>query len=72
MDKPDSVTFIWRKIDDRDPWQLTVVIKHSQDCINMVVRYLKTLEIGMKKGYEKRRKIMERYIPGIRQRNIPI
>ena len=56
-DIPDSVTFVWRKVDERDPWQLTVTIKHSQDCINMLTRHLKNLGINTNKNYEKRRKI---------------
>ena len=53
------MTFIWRKIDERDPWSLSVIVKHSEDCINLLVRHMKNLGLSMNKNYEKKRKIME-------------
>ena len=29
LENPDCVTFVWRKVDERDQWQLTVMIANS-------------------------------------------
>ena len=59
LENPDCVTFVWRKVDERDQWQLTVMIANSQDCINLIVKHLKNMEISVGKNYEKKKKIME-------------
>jgi hypothetical protein len=41
LDNPDSVTFIWRKVDEKDPWSLSVVMQNANECLNLIVKHLK-------------------------------
>jgi hypothetical protein len=41
LDNPDSITFIWRKIDEKDPWNLSVVMQNANECVNLIVKHLK-------------------------------
>ncbi|CAI2370866.1 unnamed protein product [Moneuplotes crassus] len=59
LDMPEYVTFIWRKMEDqRYQWVLKVEIQNYVECINLIVKYLKLLEISVQKKYMKKRKIL--------------
>ena len=59
LDFPDSITFVWRKIDEKDPWQLSVIMQNANECLNFIVRHLKRQGLIVNKNYEKKRKILE-------------
>ncbi len=59
LDMPEYVTFIWRKMEDqKDQWVLKVEIQNYVEWINLIVKYLKMLEVSVQKKYEKKRKIL--------------
>jgi hypothetical protein len=41
LDHPDNVTFIWRKVDEKEPWSLTVLMQNANECIQLIVKHLK-------------------------------
>ena len=60
LDMPEYVTFVWRKLEtEKDQWILKVEIQNTVEWINLIVKYLKMLEISVQKKYEKKRKILE-------------
>jgi hypothetical protein len=59
VDRPDSVTFIWRNIDDRRQWVLSLQMQNANECISMIVKHLKRQGLVVNKGYEKKHKILE-------------
>lgn len=61
MDSPNSIAFIWRKLEDSGEHQLEfkMLMQNSSDCIAMIVKYLKGQGLSVNKGYEKKRKILE-------------
>ena len=60
LDMPEYVTFVWRKLEtEKEQWILKVEIQNTVECINLIVKYLKMLEISVQKKYEKKRKILE-------------
>lgn len=59
LDLHDQVTFIFKKLDDQEPLQLTLVMQNAQECVNMIIGHLKKQGISVKKDYEKKRKILE-------------
>ena len=61
MDSPNSISFIWRKIEDAGDHQLEfkMQMQNSTDCINIIIKYLKAQGLVVNKGYEKKRKILE-------------
>lgn len=60
MDNPDSIAFVWRKTEDQETQlEFKMIMKASQDCLNLITKNLKGCGIGVTKVYEKKRKIME-------------
>ena len=50
----------WRRVEGRKPWVLNVLMnQNATECITIVERNLKKLEVGVKKEFEKKRMIME-------------
>ena len=43
MDNPDSISFIWRKIEDTGDHQLEfkMIMKNSQECLTTIMKHLK-------------------------------
>lgn len=59
LDMPEHVTFVWRKLENqKEQWVLKVEIQNYVEWINLIVKYLKMLEVGVQKKYEKKRKIL--------------
>ncbi len=59
LDNPDSISFIWRKVDDYDALEFKMLMQNSNECVNLIVKYLKRAGLSVNKNYEKKRKIME-------------
>jgi hypothetical protein len=61
MDSPNSISFIWRKIEDAGEHQLEfkMLMQNSTDCINIIIKYLKAQGLTVNKGFEKKKKILE-------------
>ena len=61
MDNPNSISFIWRKLEDSNDHKLEFKMQmvNSPDCLNLIMKNLKTLGIQVSKVYEKKRKILE-------------
>lgn len=61
MENPNSISFIWRKLEDSGDHQLEFkfVMKNSSDCINFLLAKFKAMGLVVNKGYEKKRKILE-------------
>lgn len=59
LDNPDIVNFVWRKVNEKDPWSLTVIMQNSQECLNQIMRNLKLMGFSVNKNYEKKRRIQE-------------
>ena len=50
----------WRRVEGRKPWMLNVLMhQNATECITMIERNLKKLDVGIKKEFEKKRMIME-------------
>jgi hypothetical protein len=64
VNRPDSVTFIWRNIDDRRQWVLSLQMQNAHECITMIVKHLKKSGLVVNKGYEKKPKILESEVSG--------
>lgn len=60
MDNPDSIAFIWRKTEDQEKQlEFKMLMKNSQECLNLIMKHLKGQGINVAKVYEKKRKILE-------------
>jgi hypothetical protein len=61
MENQNSISFIWRKLEDAGEHQLEfkMIMQNSSDCINLLMKYLKAQGLIVNKGYEKKRKILE-------------
>ena len=59
LDNPDSISFIWRKIDDLDSLEFKMIMQNANECVNLVVKQLKKQGLQVNKNYEKKRKILE-------------
>lgn len=46
-------------MENRDPWDLKLLMQNSNECINMIMKYNKKLGLIVNKTYEKKRKILE-------------
>lgn len=50
----------WRRVEGRKPWVLNALMnQNATDCITMIERNLKKLNVGIKKEFEKKRMIQE-------------
>jgi hypothetical protein len=60
LENPDSISFLWRKVDDIDhQLEFRMIMQNSQECVNMIVRNMKRTGLIINKIYEKKRKILE-------------
>jgi len=60
MDNADNISFIWRKLEDQETQlEFKMVMKNSQECLNLITKNLKNIGINVSKVYEKKRKILE-------------
>jgi hypothetical protein len=59
LDNPDSISFIWRKVDDYDALEFKMIMQNANECVNLIVKHLKKQGLIVNKNYEKKRKILE-------------
>lgn len=59
MENLDSISFIWRKLEDTQQLEHKMLMQNSTDCLNLIVKNLKALGVGINKVYEKKKKILE-------------
>jgi hypothetical protein len=59
MDRPDSISFIWRKLEDAQQLEFKMLMQNSSGCLDLIVKHMKALNITVNKGYERKRKILE-------------
>ena len=60
LDNPDSISFIWRKVEDSDhQLEFKMVMQNANECVNLIVKHLKRQGLIVNKNYEKKRKIFE-------------
>jgi hypothetical protein len=60
MDNQDNISFIWRKTEDQEnQLEFKMIMKNSQECLNLITKNLKNIGISVAKVYEKKRKILE-------------
>jgi hypothetical protein len=41
LDNPDSISFIWRKVDDYDALEFKMIMQNANECVNLIVKHLK-------------------------------
>jgi hypothetical protein len=59
LDNPDSIAFIWRKLEDADALEFKMLMQNANECVNLLVKHLKRHGLAVNKNYEKKRKILE-------------
>jgi hypothetical protein len=60
LDNPDSISFIWRRVDDSpEALEFKMIMQNANECVNLIVKHLKKQGLIVNKNYEKRRKILE-------------
>jgi len=64
VDQPDSLVFVYRRkleegVSAPQTLEFKIVMQNSTECINMIVKNLKSHGLNVSKGYEKKRKILE-------------
>lgn len=43
LDNPDFLTISWRKVDQKEPWVLNILLpNNANDCVNLILKHLKT------------------------------
>jgi hypothetical protein len=41
LDNPDSISFIWRKVDEYDALEFKMIMQNANECVNLIVKHLK-------------------------------
>ena len=42
LDNPDFLTITWRKVDDKEPWVLNILLpNNANDCASLILKHLK-------------------------------
>ena len=60
LDNPDMLTITWRKVGDRDPWTLNILLpNNATDCVDLILRHLKKQDLVISKVYQKKKKLKE-------------
>ena len=64
VDQQDNLIFIYRRkqeegISAPQPLEFKILMANSTECINMIIKNLKSHGLNVSKGYEKKRKILE-------------
>ena len=47
FDNPNSVAFIWRKVDQHAQWTLNVLMPNASDCVNLICKFLISDNVGI-------------------------
>lgn len=60
LDNPDMLTVTWRKVGDREPWTLNILLpNNANDCVNLILKHLKKQGLIIDKKYQKKKKLKE-------------
>ena len=64
VEQPDSLMFVYRRKQEEQGsntqhQEFKIVMANSTECINMIVKHLKSHGLNVSKGYEKKKKILE-------------
>lgn len=60
LDNPDMLTVTWRKVGDREPWTLSILLpNNANDCVNLILKHLKKQGLIIDKKYQKKKKLKE-------------
>jgi hypothetical protein len=59
VETPNLLAFVWRQIDDKEPWVLSVLMQNASECLHLIMDNLQKSGAHIKRGFEKKRKIME-------------
>ena len=60
LDNPDMLQITWRKVGDRDPWTLNILLpNNANDCVNLILKHLKKQGLLIDKKYQKKKKLRE-------------
>lgn len=60
LDNPDMLTITWRKVGDREPWTLNLLLpNNANDCVNLILKHLKKQGLIIDKKYQKKKKLRE-------------
>lgn len=65
LDNPDYLTVSWRKVDDKEPWVLNILLpNNANDCVQLILRHLKKQGLSIDKKYSKKKKLNESEVKG--------
>lgn len=53
------ITFMWRQIDEKEQWILTVILPNPNECLGMITNHLQRKGLNLNKGYQRKKKILE-------------
>ena len=60
LDNPDFLSIFWRKVDDKEPWVLNLLLpNNANDCVNLILKHLKKQGLSIDKKYQKKKKLKE-------------
>jgi hypothetical protein len=60
LDNPDFLTIFWRKVGDKDPWVLNILLpNNANDCVSLILKHLKKQGLIIDKKYQKKKKLKE-------------
>lgn len=60
LDNPDFLTINWRKVADKDPWVLNILLpNNANDCVSLILKHLKKQGLIIDKKYQKKKKLKE-------------
>lgn len=60
LDNPDMLTINWRKVGEREPWTLNILLpNNANDCVNLILKHLKKQGLIIDKKYQKKKKLKE-------------
>jgi hypothetical protein len=59
VEAKSNVQFIWRQLEEKEQWILSVVLYNVNECITLLSSHLNRLGLTVKKVFEKKKKIME-------------
>jgi hypothetical protein len=52
LDNPDFLTLTWRKVGNREPWTLNILLpNNANDCVNLILKHLKKQGLVIDKKY---------------------
>lgn len=59
VESAHCLAFIFRQMEDKDQWILSVIMQNASECLNYITEQLTQQGLVIKRGFEKKRKILE-------------